>query len=1001
MRQGILLALIILSVAAPAATQTTPIEGLRDRPPGVHALTGATVVTAPGRVVEGATVVVRDGVIEAVGPRVAVPADARVWDLTGRTLYPGFIDAYTDVGMRAELPEEEDATGRGAVYWSPQVRSFVDAVAELARDDDARPATLRSQGFAVAMTVPRIGMFRGQAAAISLGQGPVAERVIRQGVAQGVALQRDVTVDRGYPTSAMGAYAFIRQTLHDAYWHSGARAAYERDPRGSTRPELNAALAALGPVTRGEQPLLIETRNEEEVLRALALRDDFPVRLWLRGNGFEYRLLEHARRIDVPLILPVDFPATPEADGAESALNLSLSALRHWHRAPENPARLAEAGVEFALTSDGLANRGEFLGNVRRAVERGLPVDVALAALTTVPARYLGIEATHGTIEPGRAANLVVTDGDLFRSSSRIEAVWIDGRRFEPAPAPPIDLRGEWQVTAIGAERMDGTLTLTGTPARLTGTFAAPGAQTDLTTVRVSGPGPQLQITFPGEVLGHEGTVRLSASATATALHGWAELPDGRRFNWIADRSGDPAPRTDAPDAPDAPDATSETPDADGPADALPHGTVGGATIADVRPAMEYGRAGLPDQPRDVLIRGATIWTMGPEGLLDDADLHVRQGRVVRVGHGLPVPAGAMVIDAGGRHITPGLIDPHLHSGIAGGVNETGGAIVPEVRIGDVLTIDNIWMYRQLAGGLTTANLMHGSANPIGGQNQPIKLRWGGLPDDLRFEGAPRNVKFALGENVVRLPDRYPSTRMGVDEIIRDHFRAARAYEAAWQEWERNRRRGVQPRRDLRMDALVDILNGDIQVQSHSYRQDEILMLMRLVEDFDFRVKAFHHGVEAFKVAQELAAHGAGAVVWSDWSSFKIEAYDATTYNARILHDAGVLTALHSDNSQIAARMNWEAAKMLRTGMAEVDALALVTINPARILGIEQRVGSLEPGKDADFVVWSEHPLSTATRAEQTWIDGRRYFDIDEDRQLRREVEQERARLLQLVLEQR
>jgi imidazolonepropionase-like amidohydrolase len=984
----VLLALMVMPT--PGSGQTTPVEGLRDHPPAVHALTGARIVVSPERVLESATLVIRHGVIEAVGANVAIPADARVWDLTGRTLYPGFIDAYTSAGMRDELDDDEEERSTG--YWNPQVRSFVDASAEIV-GDDAALAGLRAQGFTVAMAVPQLGLFRGQTAVLSLSDAPAPERMIRTGVAQSMILRRDGGVSTGYPTSAMGAIAFVRQTLHDAEWHARARAAWERDPRTTARPDLSPALAALAAPVRGDQPLLVEARSEEEILRALAFRDEFPVRLWIRGSGSEYRLLDHARRIDTPLILPVDFPGAPATDRAEQVLNLSLAALRHWRHAPENPARLAEAGVEFAFTADGLRDRGQFLGNVRRAVGRGLSPEVALAALTTVPARYLGISATHGTLEAGKAANIVVAGGDLFRTAAGVESVWIDGRRFGLAPAEGMDPRGSWRVSAVGPERFEGTLVLRGTRARLTGTFQAPGAEVSLTTARVSGETPQLQASFPGHVLGHEGTIRISGSATATALHGWGELPDGRRFNWRGERVEDPP--TGAP----AVGAVGAEPAAD-PA-ALPRGLAPELATLDLRPAMEYGRAGLPEQPRDVIVRGATIWTAGPQGVLTDADLHVRQGRVVRVDRNLAVPAGALVIDAAGRHVTPGLIDPHFHAGVSGGVNETGSAIVPETRIGDVLTIDNIWMYRQLAGGLTSANAMHGSANPIGGQNQAVKLRWGGLPDDLRFAEAPRNVKFALGENVTRRAGRYPDTRQGVNEIISDHFRAARAYEAEWQAWERNRRRGLSPRRDLRLEALVDILNGDLLVQAHAYRQDEMLMLMRLFEDFDFRVHAFHHGVEAFKVASEIADHGAGAVVWSDWSSFKVESYDATTYNARILHDAGVMTSLHSDNSQIAARMNWEAAKMLRTGMSETDALALVTINAARAMGTHHRVGSLEPGKDADFVIWSGHPLSTATRAEQTWIDGRRYFDLDEDRRLRQEVEQERARLIQLVLEQR
>jgi imidazolonepropionase-like amidohydrolase len=388
---------------------------------------------------------------------------------------------------------------------------------------------------------------------------------------------------------------------------------------------------------------------------------------------------------------------------------------------------------------------------------------------------------------------------------------------------------------------------------------------------------------------------------------------------------------------------------------------------------------------------------MGPTGRLENADLLVTNGRVAEVGQGLDAPSGAVVIDATGKHVTPGLIDPHLHSGISS-VNESGSNIVPEVRVGDVITHNNIWMYRQLAGGLTFAHVKHGSANPIGGENVMMKMRWGGLPDELRFDDAPRTVKFALGENPVS-DTRYPGTRMGVEEIIRDNFNAAVEYRETWREWEAGDRAGIPPRRDLRMEALVDILEERLLISAHGYRQDEFLMLVRLAQEFGFNVLTLQHGVEAYKIAPELAEAGVAAIVWSDWSSFKIEAIDGITYNARLLLEAGVLTSLHSDDSQVASRMNWEAGKMVRAGVSEEDALALVTINPARILRVDDRVGSLEAGKDADFVIWNGHPLSQFTIAEQTWVDGRRYFDLEEDRELRRQVETERAQLIQLALE--
>lgn len=983
LQRSTMLLSVLLLLPGVAWTQTVPVEGLRENTPAVHAFTNARVVVAPGRILDAATLVIRDGVVEAVGADVTPPADARVWELDGHTLYPGFIDAYADVGMSSELPNDGEDEERGSVYWNPQVRSFVDAAAELA-SDERRSSELRSQGFAVGMAAPRLGMFRGQAAALSLGEGPAADQLIRSGIAQTLSMTRDRALGMGYPTSSMGGVAFIRQTLLDADWHARAHAAYARDPQSLTRPESNRALAALGPVIAGEQPLLIEVDSDEELLRAMGIVEEFSLSPWFRGSGYEYRMLDAVGSLERPLILPVAFPEAPDVERQEDALNVSLATLRHWNDAPSNPARLAEAGIEFALTTDGLGRRADFLPNVRQAVDRGLAPDVALASLTTVPARYLGLEGTHGTLESGKVANLVVVEGDLFDDDATIRDVWVDGRRYEVDAAAGADPRGRWRISAVGDPMMGGELVLDGSPKRLTGTFSAGGESVALGSVQLSDEARRLRIAFSGDAFGMPGTIRLTGSVAGAELHGWGELPDGTRLGWNGSREASTvASGRVASERP--------SPSSAAPALALP----------ELQPAMEYGRAGLPEQPASVLVRNATVWTMGPDGVMENADLLVRDGQVVEVGHDLSAPRGAVIVDATGKHVSPGLIDAHLHSGFTGGINETGSAIVPEVRVGDMLTHSDIWMYRQLAGGLTTANLKHGSANPIGGQNQIVKLRWGALPEELKFEDAPRTVKFALGENVKRRPDRYPNTRMGTEQIIRDHFKAALDYKRGWEAWEASRKRGIPPRRDLRLEALLDIIEGRIDVHSHSYRADEILMLTRLLEDFGIQIKAFHHALEAYKVAPELAEHGAGAVVWSDWSSFKIEAFDATTYNARILSEAGVLTSLHSDDSQISSRMNWEAAKMLRTGMSEVDALALVTHNTAKVLGIDDRVGSLERDKDADFVIWSASPLSMEAVAEQTWIDGRKYFDIDEDRRARTEAERERARLIQHILDQR
>jgi imidazolonepropionase-like amidohydrolase len=923
-----------------------------------------------------ATVVIRNGIIQSVG-RGDAPAGARVWDLSGLTVYPGFIDAHADLGMD-DVPEGGDV---GPTHWNPQVRAWFSTTANLRDDEDLRVA-LRSQGFGAALVVPRQGIFRGTASVVNLGDEGVRDRVLRPDLAHSVGFQRSMALGNTYPNSSMGTLALMKQTLMDADWYLRAWEAYETGGRTFLPPETSEALAALEDVVQGTQPVIFETRSEEEYLRGYAIADEFGVTPWFRGSGQEYRIIDVLRTRTDPLIVPLDFPDAPDVDDPEAALNADLAELRHWYLAPTSPGQLAEAGIPFAITSDGLSSSGQFLENLRIAVARGLSPDEALAALTTTPAGWLGIDGTHGTIEEGKVANLVVSAGDLFTEEAEVRDVWVQGRAYEVTRSAQIDPRGTWRIASEDEWGFEAQLRLEGTLNALRGyidvapsaTTGSEGARIDLSSATVVAETGRLEVRFDGEPIEYEGTALLAGSIQGDEFYGWTALPNGAAPSFQGTR-------IEGYDGAARGTVAMNVPEVD-----LPF----------IRPMMEYGVSSLPEQPGAVIVRNATVWTQGPQGRLENADVLIVEGQVAEVGSGLDAPRGAVEIDGTGKHVTPGLIDPHIHSGVSS-VNESGFAIVPEVQMGDVVTHNNIWMYRQLAGGLTTAMIKHGSANPIGGENVIVKMRWGGLPDELKFDTDVRTVKFALGENPKRRQNRYPDTRMGTQEIIRDHFLAARDYEREWERWEATGE-GLPPRRDLRMEAILDILDQELLISSHGYRADEFLALVRLAEEFGFRVQTLQHGVEAYKIAPELAASGVAAVVWSDWGAFKLEAYDATNYNARILLEAGVTTSLHSDNSQIASRMNWEAGKLLRTGVEEEQALSTVTLQAARAIAIDDRVGSLEPGKDGDFVVWNGNPLSQFTRAEQTWIDGRRYFSIEEDAALRERIQEERTRLIQAVL---
>ncbi|RMH25261.1 MAG: hypothetical protein D6693_09040 [Planctomycetota bacterium] len=368
------------------------------------------------------------------------------------------------------------------------------------------------------------------------------------------------------------------------------------------------------------------------------------------------------------------------------------------------------------------------------------------------------------------------------------------------------------------------------------------------------------------------------------------------------------------------------------------------------------------------------------------------------------------VIDARGKHVTPGLIDAHSHTGIDGGVNEGTHAVTSEVRIADVIDPDDIGWYRELAGGLTAANQLHGSANPIGGQNSVVKLRWGApTADAMRLEGAPPGIKFALGENVKQsnwgdnFRTRYPQTRMGVETIIRDRFLAAREYADAWDRYHRlsatEQARTAPPRRDLQLEALVEILDGERLVHCHSYRQDEILMLTRVARDFGFRIGTFQHVLEGYKVAEAIKEHAVGGSTFSDWWAYKFEVIDAIPYNGAIMTEVGVPVSFNSDSNELARRLNTEAGKAVKYGrVPPAEAIKFVTYNPALQLGIEDRVGSLEPGKDADFVVWSGDPLSYFSRAERTFVDGRELYSLERYAAMRDRDQAEKQRIIQKIL---
>ena len=403
----------------------------------------------------------------------------------------------------------------------------------------------------------------------------------------------------------------------------------------------------------------------------------------------------------------------------------------------------------------------------------------------------------------------------------------------------------------------------------------------------------------------------------------------------------------------------------------------------------------LPLGAETILIRDATILTI-TQGVLQGSIL-IRDGKIIEVSRNVAPPEGARVIEASGQYVMPGIVDCHSHIAVDGNVNESSVSVSSMVDIRDVINPEDIAIYRALAGGVTTANILHGSANAVGGQTVVLKMRWGKSAREMIFEGAPPGLKLALGENPKRAGNppaanvRYPATRMGIEDTIRQAFLEAKAYKAQWDDYEARTARGervLAPRKDLKLEPLKEVLEGKRFLHVHSYRADEILMLLRLADEYGFQVRTLQHAVEGYKIAKEIAAHGASVSTFSDWWSFKVEAFDAIPYNAAILQKKGVLVSLSSDDPELMRHLNTEAAKVMKYGgLSETEALAMVTLNPAKQLAIDTRVGSIEPGKDADLVIYDRHPLSNYAKVQKVFIDGQLYFDRAQAKSVVREVE--------------
>lgn len=978
-------AVLLCHLAIAQQPETFPVNGTYDQRDGLYAFTNATVYIAYNKKIEKATLLIRNGKVEQVGANLTIPKNAVKIDLKGKFIYPAFIDLYSNYGLpEAKRRENRDGNPqmesdkKGAYGWNEAIRPETQANALF--DTDAKAAkSMRQLGFAAALTHLQDGIARGSGAVVLLGNDAPQQSIIKGRAAAHYSFDKG-TSTQNYPESLMGSIALLRQTYLDAKW-------YEQS-KGKTT--YNLSLDNWNNLQN--LPQIFDAGDKQSVLRADKIGDEFGIQYIFKTQNDAYQRINEIKATNASLIVPINLPDAYNIENPLDAANVDLSDMMHWEQAASNLAMLEKAGINFAITASGLKNPSDdFYKNLQLAIKRGLSKETALKALTATPAALVGMTDQLGSLENGKFANFIIASGDIFDEKTDIFETWVKGKRYNYKALDVVDVRGKYRFT-VGSQNYN--LSVKGDKASdAAGEIVQiSGDDTTKIVVKIALAEQNLSISFvpnPKDSTTTNKTVRLSGwtSPDGKEWKGTGQTPDGAWINWNASQTAiyKPDEKKEKEEKEDNPEQ-----------------------IGSVRyPFNGYGFTEVPQNTATVLFKNATVWTNEKDGILQNTDVLIKDGKIAQIGKDITAPAGAKTIDATNKHLTCGIIDEHSHIAISAGVNEGSKSCSSEVRIGDVVDAEDINIYRQLAGGVTTSQLLHGSANAIGGQSGLIKLRWGASPEKMKFENADPFIKFALGENVKQSnwgdnnTIRFPQTRMGVEQVYLDYFTRAKEYDQALKGIGTTKK-GAETtplRRNLELEALAEIINKKRFITCHSYVQSEITMLMRVAEQFGFTVNTFTHILEGYKIADKMKEHGVNASTFSDWWAYKYEVIDAIPYNGAILHDMGVNVGFNSDDAEMARRLNQEAAKAVKYGkVSEEEAWKFVTLNPAKMLHIDKQVGSVKVGKDADVVLWNNNPLAIYAKPEKTFVDGICLFDIDQDKKLRQFIQDERNRIAQKML---
>ena len=939
-------------------------DGVKSKNTNFTALVNAKIFITPTNQVENGVLLIQEGRVIQVGAEVKLPQNTVIIDLKGKSIYPSFIDIYSDFGIAKTKRKSggsrsaQYGPSREGFYWNDHVRPEQNAIDQFKYDDKTAKSLLEA-GFGVVNTHIQDGIVRGTGALIALdSKGSDSQRILSDQSVQYTSFSKSVLSQQSYPSSIMGAMALLRQLNHDSEWYK----------KGNI-PTKDRSIEAFNQHKKKVQ--IFEAGSRANALRADAVGDDFGVQYVILGGGDEYERINDIKNTQATFILPLNFPKAYNVEDSFLTNSLELEAMKEWNQRPGNPVALDLSGVSFAFTTKGLKSMKDFKTNLLKSIEYGLDKVTALEALTSQPSKILG-NSKLGNLNIDSYANFLITSGDIFEAETTLYENWVNGSRTIITPLSKTDLRGDYHFSI---NKDSYKLKISGTLIKLKSEVTSDSLKLSSS---LNYKNDWMHLMFSSKDTTNQEFIRLNAKILSTikSIKGKATLVDGSTPNVELKKVVD----------------TSKTSKPEMKKKELPFPVI----VPVSYPNGAYGFSKLPEA-ETLLFKNATVWTNESEGILEATDVLVHNGLISKIGKNLKSKK-AVVIDATGKHLTTGIVDEHSHIAAAS-INEGGQNSSAEVSIEDVIDADDIDIYRNLAGGVTSIQILHGSANPIGGRSAIIKLKWGASAKELIYNESPKFIKFALGENVKQSNwgsySRFPQTRMGVEQLYIDYFTRAKAYDA-------KQKSGKPYRKDVEMQVLAQILNKERFISCHSYIQSEINMLIKVAEKFDFNINTFTHILEGYKVADKMKAHGVGASTFSDWWAYKFEVNDAIPYNASILNAMGVVTAINSDDAEMSRRLNQEAAKAVKYGgTSEQDAWKMVTLNPAKLLHIDHRVGSIKVGKDADLVLWSHHPLSIYAKAEKTLIEGATYFDSERDQKIRTSIQSERNILIEMMLKEK